>query len=262
MPIRTIATDMLGIEHPIICGGMTATGSAELAAAVSNAGGLGMLTALHAQTPDRLNELIKHCRSLTDKPFGVNLTILGEKRGEPEFPHEFAEVIAANNIKIMETCGGGIPLMKELHKILRAGGVEVIMSKCVAVKHALTAQTELGSDMVSLMGFDSGGLPGEADTGIFINMALAQKQLTIPFIASGGIATGRQLLAALASVSSMPAKYFLQRVCALGCRWCATRHSIQRHQGVQHFPRLVQAAHDRGRPKGHCYCDEARSCIE
>lgn len=174
MPIRTIATDMLGIEHPIICGGMTATGSAELAAAASNAGGLGMLTALHAQTP-----LAWGC-----------------------------------------------------------------------------------SDMVSLMGFDSGGLPGEADTGIFINMALAQKQLTISFIASGGIATGRQLLAALASVSSMPAKYFLHRVCALGCRWCATRHSIQRHQGVQHFPRLVQAAHDRGRPKGHCYCDEARSCIE
>eukprot|EP00511_Aplanochytrium_stocchinoi_P013510 CAMPEP_0204889956 /NCGR_PEP_ID=MMETSP1349-20130617/23896_1 /ASSEMBLY_ACC=CAM_ASM_000710 /TAXON_ID=215587 /ORGANISM="Aplanochytrium stocchinoi, Strain GSBS06" /LENGTH=275 /DNA_ID=CAMNT_0052054353 /DNA_START=186 /DNA_END=1013 /DNA_ORIENTATION=- len=135
---------------------------------------------------------------MTQNPFGVNLTILGEKRGAPEFPHEFVEVILKNDIKIVETCGGGIKLMKKLHEILRAGGVKVILSKCVQVKHALTAQNELGSDMISLMGFDSGGLPGEADIGIFVQMALAKKALRIPFLLSGGVATGSQLAAALA----------------------------------------------------------------
>jgi nitronate monooxygenase len=135
---------------------------------------------------------------LTSKPFGVNLTILGAKRGEPEFPSEFAEVITKNKIRVVETCGGGIPLMKQVHALLRAGGVAVLISKCVQVKHALAAQNELGSDMVSLMGFDSGGLPGEADIGIFVQAALAKKQLRIPFLLSGGVANGSQLLAALA----------------------------------------------------------------
>ena len=131
MPIKTVVTERLGIEHPIVCGGMTATGSAELAAAISNAGGLGMLTALHASIkqngaetaadgPANLGRLIQKVRSLTDKPFGVNLTILGEKRGTPEFPHEFAQVITSNNIKIVETCGASIPLMQELRSFGRA----------------------------------------------------------------------------------------------------------------------------------------------
>ena len=196
--IKTTATKILGIQHPIVCGGMTATGSAELAAGVSNAGCLGMLTCLHCRTPENLHKEIARLRSMTNKPFAVNLTILGEKRGEPEYPEGFVKVICDNSIKIVETCGSNKRLMKVLHSQLRKGGVRVIISKCVAVKHALTAQNELGSDMVSLMGFDSGGLPGEADTGIFVQCALAKTKLKIPFLLSGGVANGSQLLAALA----------------------------------------------------------------
>jgi NAD(P)H-dependent flavin oxidoreductase YrpB (nitropropane dioxygenase family) len=158
-----------------------------------------MLTALHAKTPERLDELISQCRDMTDKPFGVNLTILGEKRGTPEFPHEFCDCITRNGVKVVETCGSDPGLMAELNRILREGGVEVIMTKCVQIKHALTAQNRLGSDMVTLMGYDSGGLPGEADVGMWVQMALARQQLKIPFLVSGGVATGAQLCAALAS---------------------------------------------------------------
>jgi nitronate monooxygenase len=196
--IQNYCTSRLGIKHPIVCGGMTATGSAELAAGVSNAGGLGMLTCLHCKTPERLHLEIKRLRTMTDKPFGVNLTILGEKRGAPEYPTEFANVICQNNISIVETCGSNKSIMLKLHRQLRDGGVLTIISKCVKVKHALTAQNILGSDMVSLMGYDSGGLPGESDTGIFVQCALAKKQLSIPFLLSGGVANGSQLLAALA----------------------------------------------------------------
>lgn len=191
---------MLGIKHPILCGGMTATGSAELAAGVANAGGLGMLTCLHCKTPERLHAEIARLRPML-KPgavFAVNLTILGEKRGAAEYPAEFAEVICRNQIRIVETCGANKPLMQRLHAQLREGGVEVIISKCVAVKHALSAQNDLGSDMVCLMGYDSGGLPGESDTGLFVQCALAKKKLRIPFILSGGVAKGSQLLSALA----------------------------------------------------------------
>eukprot|EP00756_Hemistasia_phaeocysticola_P066889 Hpha_TRINITY_DN9566_c0_g1::TRINITY_DN9566_c0_g1_i1::g.114946::m.114946/K00459/ncd2, npd; nitronate monooxygenase len=194
--VKTKCTEMLGIEHPIVCGGMTATGSPQLAAAVSNAGGLGMLTCLHCRTPERLAAAIAAVRAMTDKPFGVNLTILGEKRGKPEFPHEFVKVIVSNKIRVVETCGSP-GILKQLHPILREGGVEVIISKVTQIAHALVAQDQLGSDMVSLMGYDSGGLPGEADVGLFVQLALARKRLRIPFLASGGVATGEQLVAAL-----------------------------------------------------------------
>mmetsp|Transcript_21531 Transcript_21531/g.38036 ORF Transcript_21531/g.38036 Transcript_21531/m.38036 type:complete len:343 (-) Transcript_21531:129-1157(-) len=196
--LRTSLCDRLGIEVPIVCGGMTATGSAELAAGVSNAGGLGMLTCLHCRTPEGLREEIARCRKLTDKPFAVNLTILGEKRGAPEYPAEFAQVITSSGIKIVETCGGTVSLMQKLHQQLRDGGVTTIISKCVQVKHALVAQDKLGSDVIALMGNDSGGLPGEVDMGVFVQMALAKRSLKIPFLASGGVATGEQLVAALA----------------------------------------------------------------
>jgi len=196
--IRTVATEMLGVEHPIVCGGMTATGSAELAAGVSNAGCLGMLTCLHCKTPARLHAEIARLRTMTDMPFGVNLTLLGEKRGAPEYPAEFAQVICDNGITIVETCGANKAIMIKLHEQLRTGGVKVIISKCVQVRHALAAQNVLGSDMVSLMGYDSGGLPGESGTGIFVQCALAAKQLRIPFLLSGGVANGAQLVAALA----------------------------------------------------------------
>mmetsp|Transcript_46116 Transcript_46116/g.98519 ORF Transcript_46116/g.98519 Transcript_46116/m.98519 type:complete len:338 (+) Transcript_46116:97-1110(+) len=196
--LRTVATEMLGIEHPIVCGGMTATGSAELAAGVSNAGCLGMLTCLHCKTPERLNEEILKCRRLTSRPFAVNLTVHGEKRGAPKWPEGFVQVICDNGIKIVETCGVSVEFMSKIHERLRAGGVKVIISKCVHVKSAITAQDRLGSDMISIMGFDSGGLPGEADVGLFVTLALAKKSLRIPFLASGGCGSGRQLVAALA----------------------------------------------------------------
>ena len=107
-------------------------------------------------------------------------------------------MICANKIKVVETCGAAPDLMKKLHAQLRAGGVEVIIHKCVKVSQAKRAEETLGVDMISLMGFDSGGLPGEADTGLFVQLALAKKVLKIPFLASGGVATGSQLLAALA----------------------------------------------------------------
>lgn len=192
--LRTVATEMLGIEYPVVCGGMTATGSAELAAGVSNAGGLGMLTCLHCRTPDNLNLEIARCRSLTSKPFGVNLTILGEKRGEPEYPQQFVDVIVRNKIRVVETCGSSRALMTKLHKSLRDGGVKVIIHKCVKVSQAKRAEEQLGVDMISLMGFDSGGLPGEADTGIFVQCALARQELSIPFLLSGGVAHGSQVI--------------------------------------------------------------------
>ena len=148
--MKTAATDMLNIEYPIVCGGMTATGSAELAAGVSNAGGLGMLTCLHSRTPERLDAEIARCRAMTSKPFGVNLTIMGEKRGEPEYPDEFVRVITTNGIKVVETCGASHPLMMKLHAQLKRGGVEVIIHKCVKVTQARRAQDKLGVDMVRL----------------------------------------------------------------------------------------------------------------
>jgi nitronate monooxygenase len=160
---------------------------------VSEAGGLGMLTCLHCRTPEKLALEIERCRTLTSKPFGVNLTILGEKRGEAEYPEEFIAVICNAGVHIVETCGGSIPLMSKLHAALRKGGVKTIISKCVQVQHALIAQNKLGSDVISLMGFDSGGLPGEVDVGVFVQMALAKKCLKIPFVCSGGVATGRQV---------------------------------------------------------------------
>lgn len=199
MPLTTVATRMLGIEHPIVCGGMTATGSAELAAGVSNAGGLGMLTCLHCRTPDNLAREIVRLRTMTGKPFGVNLTLLGEKRGEPEYPGPFVAVIVAAGVKIVETCGANRELMSRIHVALHEGGVEVIIHKCVKVSQAVRATEQLPHvSMISLMGFDSGGLPGEADTGIFVQAALAARALAVPFLLSGGVATGSQLTAALA----------------------------------------------------------------
>jgi nitronate monooxygenase len=189
--MRTRSTELLGIEHPIIQGGMHYVGFAELAAAVSNAGGLGVITALTQKTPELLAREIARCREMTDKPFGVNLTFL-PAFVEPPYP-EYIDAIIAGGVTVVETAGRNpvkyLPRLKE-------AGIKVI-HKCTSVRHSLKAE-EIGCDAVSVDGFECGGHPGEDDVPNFILLPLAAEALKIPFVASGGMADGRSLVAALA----------------------------------------------------------------
>ena len=189
--MKTRITELLGIEHPIIQGGMHYVGFAELAAAVSNAGALGIITALTQKTPDKLAQEIARCRAMTDKPFGVNLTFL-PAFVEPPYP-EYIDAIIAGGIRIVETAGRNP--VKYLPR-LKDAGIKVI-HKCTSVRHSLKAQ-EIGCDAVSVDGFECGGHPGEDDVPNFILLPLAAEALRIPFVASGGMADGRSLVAALA----------------------------------------------------------------
>jgi len=189
--VRTAITDLFGIRHPIIQGGMHFVGFAELAAAVSNAGGLGIVTGLTQKTPELLAKEIARCRDLTDRPFGVNLSIL------PSFtPPPYVEYIAAiieGGVKIVETAGRN---PEPYLPALKAAGITII-HKCTSVRHALKAE-RLGCDAVSVDGFECGGHPGEDDIPNMILLPRAADALTIPFVASGGIADARGLVAALA----------------------------------------------------------------
>lgn len=184
-------TTTFGIEHPIVCGGMTAVGTADLISAVANAGALGFLTALTQPTPEALVKEIARCRDMTDKPFGVNLTILPTIRPVPY--DEYRDAIIDSGVKIVETAGSNpaphLPSFK-------AAGVKVV-HKAVAVRHALKAQ-ELGVDAVSIDGFECAGHPGEDDVPGLVLIPAAARALRIPVIASGGIADGAGLVAALA----------------------------------------------------------------
>ncbi|MGU3586593.1 NAD(P)H-dependent flavin oxidoreductase [Rhodococcus sp. C26F] len=184
-------TRTFGIEHPIVCGGMTAVGTADLISAVANAGALGFLTALTQPTPEALVKEITHCRDLTDKPFGVNLTILPTINPVPY--HEYRDAIIDSGITIVETAGGSpaphLPAFK-------AAEVKVI-HKAVSVRHAVKAE-HLGVDAVSIDGFECAGHPGDDDVPGLVLIPAAAKALSIPIIASGGIATGSGLVAALA----------------------------------------------------------------
>lgn len=189
--MKTRITTLFGIERPIIQGGMHHVGFAQLAAAVSNAGGLGIITALTQPTPEDLAREIDKCRTLTDKPFGVNLTFLPSFK-EPPY-EEYIQAIIEGGVRVVETAGRSPePYMARLQE----AGIKVI-HKCTSVRHALKAQS-IGCDAVSVDGFECGGHPGEDDIPNFILLPRAAEELTIPFVASGGMADGRSLVAAMA----------------------------------------------------------------
>ena len=193
--MKTAITEMFGIEHPIVQGGMHYVGFAELAAAVSNAGGLGIITGLTQRTPELLAKEIARCRDMTNKPFGVNLTFLPTFNAQP-YP-EYIAAIREGGIKIVETAGRS---PEQYMPALKAGGIKVI-HKCTSVRHSLKAE-QIGCDAVSVDGFECGGHPGEDDMPNMILLPRAAEELKIPFVASGGMADARSLVAALAMGAS------------------------------------------------------------
>lgn len=182
--MKTRVTEMLGIQHPIIQGGMHFVGLAPLAAAISNAGGLGTITALTLPTPAALDAEIKRCRELTSKPFAVNLTFL-PARTQPDYPG-YVRAIVDNGVTVVETAGNNPAKWVDQ---LKTAGV-VVIHKCTSVRHALKAQS-IGCDIISVDGFECGGHPGEDDIPNFILLPRAAEELRVPFIASGGMADGR-----------------------------------------------------------------------
>lgn len=189
--MKTRITELFNIEHPIIQGGMHYVGFAELAAAVSNAGGLGIITGLTQKTPEDLAKEIARCREMTDKPFGVNLTFL-PTISAPDYPGFIGSIIEGG-VRIVETAGRN---PQEYLPRLQDAGVKVI-HKCTSVRHALKAET-IGCNAVSVDGFECGGHPGEDDIPNMILLPRAAEELKIPFVASGGMADARSLVASLA----------------------------------------------------------------
>lgn len=218
MALKTRFTELLGIKHPIVQGGMMWVGRAELAAAVSNAGGLGILTALTQPTPDDLRREIDRCRAMTDKPFGVNLTILPSVTPPPYA--EYRRAIIDSGVKIVETAGYK---PQEHVDDFKAHGITVI-HKCTAVRHALSAE-RMGVDVISIDGFECAGHPGEDDIPGLILIPAAADKVKIPMIASGGFGDGRGLAAALALGAEG---------INMGTRFCATLEAPV-HDNVKQF---------------------------
>jgi NAD(P)H-dependent flavin oxidoreductase YrpB (nitropropane dioxygenase family) len=214
---KTKITEMLGIEHPILCGGMQWVSRAELVAAVGDAGGLGFITAESFETPEDLREEIKKIRSLTDKPFGVNLSMVPEF-GLPERTLKFCEVICEEGVNVVETAGRSPqPLMPKL----KAGGVKVI-HKLTSVRHALSAQ-RIGVDAVTMVGFGSGGHIGNDNVASFILITKAVAVMDIPVIAGGGVCSGKGFLGALA----MGAEAVLMGTAFLMTKECPVHQNIK-----------------------------------
>jgi len=218
MTLKTRLTELLGIEHPIVQGGMMWVGRAELASAVSNAGGLGILTALTQPTPDALRREIDRCRSMTDKPFGVNLTILPSVNPPPYA--EYRQAIIDSGVKIVETAGNK---PQEHVDEFKAHGIAVL-HKCTSVRHALSAE-RMGVDAISIDGFECAGHPGEDDVPGLILIPAAADKVKIPMIASGGFGDGRGLVAALALGADG---------INMGTRFCATVEAPI-HDNVKQF---------------------------
>lgn len=218
MTFKTRITELLGIKYPIVQGGMMWVGRAELAAAVSNAGGLGILTALTQPSPDELRREIDRCRSMTDKPFGVNLTILPSVNPPPYAAYRKA--IIDGGIKVVETAGHN---PQEHVEDFKAHGIKVI-HKCTAVRHALSAE-RMGVDAISIDGFECAGHPGEDDIPGLILIPAAANKVKIPMLASGGFGDGRGLAAALALGADG---------INMGTRFCATVEAPI-HQRIKQF---------------------------
>jgi NADH:quinone reductase (non-electrogenic) len=207
MAFKTRITEMLGIQHPIVQGGMQSVGYAEMAAAVSNAGGLGIITALTQPSPQALRDEIEKCRSMTDKPFGVNLTVF-PTINSPDY-NAYADAIVESGVRILETAG--TPAVREIWERVKPHGV-TILHKCTAVRHALSAE-RAGCDIISIDGFECAGHPGEDDIPGLILIPAAADKVKIPMLASGGFGDGRGLVAAL----SLGAEGI-----NMGTRFCAT----------------------------------------
>jgi nitronate monooxygenase len=207
MAIKTRITELLEIEHPIVQGGMMNVGFAEMASAVSNAGGLGIITALSQPSPQALREEIERTRSMTSKPFGVNMTVF-PTINSPDYA-AYAQAIIDGGIKIVETAG--TPAVREIWEQLKPHGIK-ILHKCTAVRHAVSAE-KAGVDVISIDGFECAGHPGEDDIPGLILIPAAADKVSIPMLASGGFGDGRGLAAAL----SLGADGI-----NMGTRFCAT----------------------------------------
>jgi nitronate monooxygenase len=190
--MKTRITELLGIEHPIVQGGMQQVGRAELASAVSNAGGLGIITGLTQPTPDDLRREIDRCRTMTDKPFGVNMTVF-PTINSPDYK-AYAQAVIDAGITVAETAG--TPAVAEIWDMFKAAGIKIV-HKCTSVRHALSAERK-GVDAISIDGFECAGHPGEDDIPGLILIPAAADKVKIPMLASGGFGDGRGLIAALA----------------------------------------------------------------
>ena len=210
MKLKTRITELLNIDRPIVQGGMMHVGIAEMASAVSNAGGLGILTGLSQPTPDALAAEIERCRAMTDKPFGVNLTIFPTTKS-PDYA-AFAQAIIESGVKIVETAG--TPAVRPIWEQLKNAGV-IVLHKCTAVRHGVSAQ-QRGVDVISIDGFECAGHPGEEDIPGLILIPAAADQISIPMLASGGFGDGRGLAAALALGADG---------INMGTRFCATQEA-------------------------------------
>lgn len=217
LPFSTRITDLLDIEHPIVQGGMQSVGVAELASAVSDAGGLGLITALTFPSAPALREEIARCRAMTDKPFGVNISVF-PAINPPDYQGIVAAIVDAG-IDIVETAG--TPAVQEVWDMMRPHGIRVI-HKCTSIRHALSAERR-GVHAISIDGFECAGHPGEDDIPGLVLIPAAADKLTVPILASGGIADGRGLAAALALGADG---------INMGTRFCATQEA-QIHPAVK-----------------------------
>lgn len=225
--LKTRFTEAFGIRYPIVQGGMQGVGRAELASAVSNAGGLGILTALTQPTPTALADEIARCGTMTDQPFAVNLTVF-PTINPPDYAG-YARAVIDGGVRIVETAGGAA--VAELWEMFREAGIKII-HKCTSVRHALSAERK-GVDAISIDGFECAGHPGEDDVPGLILIPAAADRLGIPMLASGGFADGRGLVAALALGADG---------INMGTRFCATREAPI-HDNVK---RRIVAADERG----------------
>lgn len=207
--MKTRITELLGVRYPIVQGGMMWVGTAQMAAAVSNAGGFGILTALTQPTPEALAREIERCRTMTDQPFGVNLTILPSINPPPY--QRYLDAIVDSGIRVLETAGNN---PQEFIATAKSAGMKII-HKCVAVRHALSAERN-GVDAVCIDGFECAGHPGEDDIGGLVLIPAAARKLHIPIIASGGIGDGQGLAAALVLGAEGV---------NMGTRFCATQEA-------------------------------------